>query len=734
MSSSADSSASDAVRDLEGTVEHFSFRNAETGFAVARFVPSDGGRPLQIVGQLAQLAEGQQVRISGQRRSHARFGPQIEVEYCEAALPQSPQGIASYLGSGLVKGIGPTTADRIVTQFGADALRVIEEEPERLREVKGLGARRIAELVAAVQSQRDVQAVMVFLRTHGLGQALAARIVKRFGRNASALIQADPYRLADEVVGIGFKTADQLASRLGIGREAAQRVDAGLLHVLALAARDGHSYLRATEFAERTATLLQIDQAPIVARLPELEASSRIVRERIGSDDALFPVALRAAECGVADALARLARVVLPATRLAVGKLVDEYARAAGLELPEQQRDAVARAFDSPVSVITGGPGVGKTTIVRAIANLCTHAGLELLLAAPTGRAAKRLEESTGRAASTIHRLLEWQAGINRFQRDGENRLEGDVLVIDECSMLDLQLAYNLFRAVPPGMRVVLVGDVDQLPSVGPGRVLADLIECARLPVTRLTTIFRQGSGSRIVEAAHAIRSGEEPQGGGEGDDFFFVEARSASHARQLVRELVTVRIPRRFGLDAMRDVQVLCPMYRGDAGADALNQELQSALNPSGEELARGGKLFRVGDKVLQVRNDYDLEVFNGDVGRIAAIDRGDALLRVRFDEREVEYPYADLDQLVPAYAITVHRAQGSEYPAVVVPLLTEHFLMLRRNLLYTAITRGKRLVVVVGSRSALEIAVRTSGDEVRNSGLAQRLMQQLAPRGDVG
>lgn len=723
MSQKADSRPSDRVEGLEGTVERFSFRSAETGFAVARFSPDDGSPAISIVGQLAQLAEGQHVRISGARRAHAKFGPQIEVEVCEAALPQSPAGIVSYLSSSLVKGVGPATAERIVAAFGADTLRVIEEEPERLREVKGLGTKRIAELVTAVRSQRDVQEVMVFLRTHGLGQALAVRIVKRFGRNASALIQADPYRLADEVVGVGFKTADQLAARLGIEREAPARIDAGLLHVLGLAAREGHAFLRDDDIAARTAALLAIDETPIRARLPELERQGRVVRERIGDTEAIYPLALRAAERGVADAILALLRTPGIGSSVAVDGAIEDFAAETGLALPDAQRAAVARAFASPFSVITGGPGVGKTTIVRAIATTCARHDLVLLLAAPTGRAAKRLAESTGQVASTIHRLLEWQAGVNRFQRDAEHPLEGDLLVVDECSMLDVQLAYQLFRAVPPGMRVVLVGDVDQLPSIGPGRVLADLIDCGCIPVTRLSTIFRQGAGSRIVRAAHAVLAGELPRGGGEGDDFFFVEAKSAAHCRELVLELVTTRIPRRFGLDPLTDVQVLCPMYRGDAGADALNVELQARLNPRGDEIQRGSKLFRVGDKVLQVRNDYDLDVFNGDVGRVTAVDRADAVLRVRFDEREVEYPFADLDQLVPAYAITVHRAQGSEYPAVIVPLLTEHYVMLRRNLFYTAITRGRQLVVVVGARKALELAVRTSGEDARNSGLAERL-----------
>ncbi|MDA0374558.1 MAG: ATP-dependent RecD-like DNA helicase [Planctomycetota bacterium] len=712
-----------AVDGLVGTVERFTFRNEDTGFAVVRFRPEGGGEPVSLVGILAQLAEGQQVKVGGKRTVHPRFGAQIEVASCETTLPHSLDGIRAYLSSSLIKGVGPATAERIVSRFGQETLRIITEHPDRLREVPGLGPKKIEEIGAAVRDQQEVQDVMVFLRTYGLGQALAVRIVKRVGRNASALIQANPYRLVDDVIGVGFRTADQLAQRLGLAKDSNDRVQAGLQHALTEASRDGHCFLPRAELIERTARLLELEPGPVAEAVPDLVARGRVVLDGTGGEDAVYPVTLYRAEADIAAMVRRLNEADLEPLPVDAEAGLDAFEARSGWSLPDAQRRAVLEALRSPISVVTGGPGVGKTTIVRAIAEILTAADLTLLLAAPTGRAAKRLEESTDRSARTIHRLLEYQAGIQRFLRGPDMPLEGHVLVVDETSMLDVQLAHDLLRAVPPGMRLVLVGDVDQLPSVGPGRVLADLIESGVVPVTRLTRVFRQGGGSRIVEAAHRILEGEVPEPGREGDDFFFVEARDSQHARALIREIVTQRIPKAFGLDPVRDVQVLCPMYRGDTGADAVNRELQGTLNPQGHELVRGGKTFRVGDKVMQTRNDYDLEVYNGDVGRVLAIDHGSGGVQVAFDGRVVAYGAADLDQLLPAYAITVHRAQGSEYPAVIVPVTTDHFLMLKRNLIYTAVTRGKKLVVLVGSTRALEMAVRNHDEGSRHSGLARRL-----------
>ncbi|MBK8100017.1 MAG: ATP-dependent RecD-like DNA helicase [Planctomycetes bacterium] len=715
---------------VTGTIDRFTFRNPDTGWAVVR-LQEDGGALRTVVGSLAQLHEGQRIRVTGTESEHPKFGKQLTADTCEAVAPTTVEGVQAYLSSGLVKGIGPATAAKITAVFGARTLQVIEEDPGQLRRVRGLGDKKIQELTQAVKAQKDIQNVMVFLRTHGLGPTLASKIVKRYGASASALIEANPYRLADDVIGIGFKTADRLALQVGIAADAPDRIDAGLVYVCGQASKEGHCWLPEATLIEKTAELLGCDAALVPPRLPALAAAGLLVRQLppgpvLLHDDPqpiVYPVALHKAECGVAAALDRLLTDRRPKLPIRAADAVAWFQERSGMTLPEGQHDALVRALTEPVSVITGGPGVGKTTIVRALAEILAAKNLRLLLAAPTGRAAKRLEESTRHPASTLHRLLEFTPVLGRFARNHELPLEGDLLVVDEASMLDITLAYNLLRAVPKTMALVLVGDPHQLPSVGPGNVLADILGCGRVPVTALTQIFRQQQGSDIVRVAHGILHGEVPASGGADSDFYFVEARNGAHARQLIRELVAQRIPRRFGLDAITAIQVLCPMYRGETGADTLNRDLQDLLNPGQIEIERGGRTFRVGDKVMQIRNDYDREVFNGDVGRIAHLDTGGAKVFVQFQEHTQEYRFEDLDDLVPAYAISVHRSQGSEYPAVVLPVTTDHFLMLKRSVVYTAITRGKRLVVVVGSRKAMAMAVKNAEDTRRWSALADRL-----------
>ena len=716
---------------VEGTIERFTFRNPDSGWAVLRLAEESTGKTVTAVGPMAQLKEGQRLRVRGERDTHPKFGEQVKVSTFEAVAPSTAAGIEAYLASGLVKGIGPATAEKIVQAFGDQTLRVIEDDPDQLRKVKGLGPRKIEELSEAVKAQKDLQNVLVFLRAHGLGAGLAARVVKRYGANASALIQANPYRLADDVIGVGFRIADRLAGQLGIEPLAPERLDAAMEVVLGQAAREGHCYLPEEVLVRRTSELITCDEEALAARLPELASTGRVARQLppgpvLLQDDpapVVYPAALVEAEDGVARALDALLRSDAPRLDVAPESAVSWFSQVSGMELATQQRDAIVRGLRERVSVITGGPGVGKTTIVRALVQILRQKELRLSLAAPTGRAAKRLEESTGHHASTLHRLLEFTPGAGRFARDRDNPLEGDMLVVDEASMLDVQLAQSLLQAVPPTMTLVLVGDQNQLPSVGPGNVLADILASGRVPTTALTQIFRQQNDSDIVRVAHGMLAGELPSSGDEHGDFFFVEADDSRRARALLRELIGSRIPKRFGLDPLRDVQVLCPMYRGEVGADALNRDLQDLLNPGQIEIERSGKRYRVGDKLMQIRNDYDREVWNGDVGLLTHIDTNAAKLYVRFPEREHQYGFEELGDLIPAYAISVHRSQGSEYPAVVMPVSTDHFLMLRRSLLYTAVTRGKKLVVLVGSTRALEMATRNNDDGQRWSGLCERL-----------
>lgn len=716
---------------VEGVIDRFTFRNPDSGWAVLRLIEASTGKLFTVVGPVAELKEGQRLRVTGEEDSHPKFGPQLKVETFEAIAPSSAAGIEAYLGSGLVKGIGPATAEKIVSKFGDDTLRIIEEEPEKLKQLRGLGEKKILELSEAVRGQKDLQNVLVFLRAHGLGAGLAARIVKRYGTNASALVQANPYRLADDVIGVGFRIADRLAGQMGIAETAPERLDAALEFVLSQGAREGHCYLPEEVLLRRTAELLGCDEAALRVRIPELASAGRVARQLppgpvLLHDDpqpVVYPAALVTAEDGVSRAINKLIMGKVAKLPVQPESAVKWFAQVSGMELAESQTAAIVRALSEPVSIITGGPGVGKTTIVRALVQIFAQKQLQLVLAAPTGRAAKRLEESTGHAATTLHRLLEFTPGTNRFTRDEHTPLEGHMLVVDEASMLDVQLAHALLRAVPPTMAVVLIGDQNQLPSVGPGNVLADILASGRVATTALTRIFRQQNDSDIVRVAHGMLKGEVPTSGGENGDFFFVEANDSRQARALLREMVGSRIPRKFALDPLRDIQVLCPMYRGEVGADALNRDLQDLLNPGQIEVERSGKRYRVGDKIMQIRNDYDREVWNGDVGQLTHIDKQGAKLYVRFPEREHQYGFEELSDLLPAYAISVHRSQGSEYTAVVVPVTTDHFLMLRRSLIYTAVTRGKKLVVLVGSRKALEMAVRNNDDGKRWSGLCERL-----------
>ena len=709
---------------LEGAVERIVFTNEENAWSVVRIVAA--GQPeATAVGNLVGVQPGEQLRLSGKWVNDPRHGRQFRVSAFTWVVPGTVAGIERYLGSGLIRGIGKVMAGRLVAQFGASTLEVIEHEPRRLTEVEGIGPKRSAEICRAWHEQRDVQEVMVFLQSHGVSTSHAARIHRTYGALSIDTVRQNPYRLATDIRGIGFASADRIAASLGVAKDAPERLEAGLLHLLGEAADRGHLFLPETRLAEAAAKLLDLEAPPADAALSGLALRGAVVREHpAGEEPLVYLRALHIAETGIASRIAELiAQASLP-IQLDLDKALTWFERREDLALAPAQREAIRAGIQQPALLITGGPGTGKTTLVRGLVTILERKGQRVLLAAPTGRAAKRLAEATGHDASTIHRLLEWNVRTLGFDRNADHPLSTDLLLVDEASMLDAPLAHQLLKAVPNGGRLVLVGDVDQLPPVGPGNVLGELIASGRLKVVRLSEVFRQAERSAIVVNAHRIRQGEMPVPGATAEpDFFFIERRTPEEILETIRELVTKRIPARFGLDPLTDLQVLSPMHRGPLGTESLNTLLRGLLNPTGTEVVRGSHSYRLGDKVMQLRNNYDLEVWNGDLGRITAILPTDQLLRVAFDGREVTYEFSNLDELALAYACSIHKAQGSEYPCVIVPIHSQHYVMLQRNLVYTAITRARRLAILVGEQRALAIAVSRQRVQQRFSRLAARL-----------
>lgn len=740
---------------LAGEVVRITYYNAENGYTVLRFRPHRGqkqsvaGRDLEglitVVGNLPELAPGENVVLEGDYRTHAKHGLQLYASKCQKTLPATLSGIERYLGSGLIKGIGPQLAKRIVNYFKKDTLDIIEEAPAKLQEVPGIGKDRTEKIIKAWEEQRQIKEIMIFLHGHQITTNLAVKIYKTYGSDALKVVKENPYQLERDIFGVGFKTADRIARNLGLPMDHPSRVEAGNIFVLNELVQDGHVYLPVNELIDRASSLLEVTPELVKDGLERLSKNERVkltteIMEPLASNEGqslirepqtayaesiVYPASLYHCETSVSRKIVQLQQRSIGAWQASFS-LDDQY-------LSAEQKSALEKSLNFPVSVLTGGPGTGKTTCLKSLIQLLEANDLRYALASPTGRAAKRLSLATGRSASTIHRLLGFTPNKG-FQHHEGNPLKIDFLVIDEASMLDIVLTYHLLSALKPGTHVLFVGDVDQLPSVGAGDVLRDIINSGTVPVSRLSKIYRQEQDSLIIHNAHRINQGKYPifsqskQG-----DFYLFPAQDAETAADWILELVSSRIPKTFGLDPMEDIQVLVPMYRGAAGVDALNNLLQKELNPPGSKKSEArlfGRVLRVGDKVMQIRNNYDKETYNGDIGSVKKIDRINQTIKVSLDNlREVEYDFSEADELVHAFAITVHKSQGSEFPAVVMPVLTQHYIMLQRNLLYTGVTRAKSLCVLVGNAKALRIGINNNQVAKRNSLLEKRIRQHQAP-----
>ncbi len=718
------------VVTIDAVLERVRFASPEDDWSVVVVSLAGSGGEATAVGNLAGVQPGENVKLKGRWTDHPKFGRQFKVESFTAVPPATAAGIERLLASGLIEGIGKELASRLVSRFGAETLRVIEKEPQKLREVEGVGPVRAERLVEAWARQRNIREIVFLLQSCNVSTGLATRIFKQYGPGAHEIVRRNPWRLAADVPGVGFHTADAIAKTLGVAPDSPQRIEAGVLFAIEGRAEEGDVMAPRGLIMEASAQTLAVDQDIASRAIESLVHRGAIIEEQAASSESLLglPRLVKAEQ----DAAKRVAALIRGSTvgradtgTADAGKEIAGFETRSGITLSAAQKQAVTKAVGGSVLVITGGPGTGKTTLVTAIIGILESRGARVALCAPTGRAAKRMSETTGRAAKTIHRLLEYGARQGRFLRGRENPLACDTLIVDETSMIDIALFSRLLEAVPSGASLIMVGDADQLPSVGPGNVLADLIASGVVPVVRLTDIFRQARASAIVVNAHRINEGLMPAAPAEdaGSDFYFIERSDAEGIMAAVRELLSVRIPRRFGLDPRKDVQVLAPMRKGQLGTGSINKELQALLNPAGRSLVRGAIEFRVGDRVMQTSNNYDLGVFNGDIGWVDDIFTDEKALSVSFDDRSVRYEWSSMDELEPAYACSIHKSQGSEFPGVVIVLHTQHYVLLKRNLLYTAVTRARRCAVIVGSRKALAIAVKNTGSAERCTRLSERL-----------
>ena len=728
---------------LEGQVESITYANEENGYTVARIRCEDGRGIVTVVGiTYANLlarnrAPGEWLVMEGEWGVHAEYGRQFRVDEFRAVVPATLEGIRRYLGSGLIKGLGTVMAGRIVAAFGRDTLSVIEKNPEKLTTVEGIGTKRAALIQDAFSAQKEIRGVMVFLHSYGISATFAARIFKNYGHRAIDILKKNPYALAEDIAGIGFAGADRIARNLGIPKASDKRIESGVLYVLGKTTQEGHIFFPYGLLCEKCRQLLEVPLESVEEAMGRLALEKKIIFEDLGealgderpNNKAVYLPLFYHCEVRIARKLISLNRT-RPLKKIeAIQKIIGKAEKKLGIRLAENQQRAIACALGGSVMVLTGGPGTGKTTILSVLLEILRHRGVRVQLAAPTGRAAKRLSEATGKGAKTIHRLLEFSFKNGGFQRKASRPLDCDFLVVDEASMIDAPLMHHLVNAIAPGCALMLVGDVHQLPSVGAGSVLSDIISSSAVPVVELNEIFRQAKTSDIIVNAHLVNSGKLPKltGGERLSDFYFIEKNDPEAVVGIILRLIETNIPRRFDFDPFEDIQVLSPMHKGIAGTGNLNREIQELLNPSGQGIQRGEDAFRIGDKVMQVRNNYDKDVYNGDIGRIRRIDSAERQVLVRFDGRDVDYDFNEMDELMLAYAVSVHKSQGSEYPAVIIPVLSQHYVLLQRNLIYTAMTRGRRLVVMVGAPKALAIAIKNNKPNLRYTRLEKRLQWAL-------